>query len=147
MGLAMGFEQWCAQCNKYMGFHNHKESMSSHTDTTLPMLIKNIRLSLGETQRIFGERFGVSTPLVCQWEKGYREPNADVFMFLLNQEIQKAREERDQEIKKIIENISRLSGVCQHIPIEDSDIKGMKKIVEFRGTWVNYEELIDSLSH
>lgn len=72
---------------------------------TLPEIIKKIRSGLGETQKKFGDRFGVSAPLVCQWESGYREPNASVFMFVLEHELAqveaKARQEERRRLDKL----------------------------------------------
>ncbi len=83
---------------------------------TLPEIIKKIRSGLGETQKKFGDRFGVSAPLVCQWESGYREPNASVFMFVLEHELAqveaKARLNLLNEVRGLVEGMRERECFC-----------------------------------
>ena len=71
---------------------------------TLPEIIKKIRSGLGETQKKFGDRFGVSAPLVCQWESGYREPSASVFIFVLEHELAQVKAETVERCIKEIKH-------------------------------------------
>lgn len=67
----------------------------------LPALIRQIRLSLGETQKQFGTRFAVSVPLVSQWESGGREPNVDVFVFILKNQLSSTRSSVLKEVRDL----------------------------------------------
>lgn len=49
----------------------------------IPHLIKQKREQLGETQEVFGKRFGVTGTAVYLWEKGTRHAKYDVIEFCL----------------------------------------------------------------
>jgi transcriptional regulator with XRE-family HTH domain len=69
--------------------------MNSETQPTVAKLIKDLRLSLGETQTEFGERFGVSQVAVTYWEDGSNDPPSAVMLLLLNrlQEVKGGKQE------------------------------------------------------
>jgi transcriptional regulator with XRE-family HTH domain len=44
--------------------------------------IKKVRLLLGESQRQFGKRFGVSQVAVAYWEMGENDPKPSVLLYV-----------------------------------------------------------------
>jgi transcriptional regulator with XRE-family HTH domain len=48
--------------------------------------IKALRKKRGESQTVFGERFGVTKAAVSQWEAGLTEPSPDVILWVVENE-------------------------------------------------------------
>jgi DNA-binding transcriptional regulator YiaG len=48
--------------------------------------IKALRKKMGESQEVFGARFGVTKGAVSQWEAGIAQPDADVVMWVIEHE-------------------------------------------------------------
>lgn len=56
--------------------------------TTIPQQIKGKRKQLGETQAVFGKRFGKSHAAVSEWESGKAEAPYEVLEFCLPKAVQ-----------------------------------------------------------
>lgn len=57
--------------------------MGNNTDTNgWARVLKDKRLELGETQTVFGARFGVGAVAVSLWESGKRDVPSDVAWWL-----------------------------------------------------------------
>jgi len=48
------------------------------------VLIKQKRLELKESQKVFGQRWGVSHASVSDWERAVNDPPAEVLWWLMN---------------------------------------------------------------